>query len=163
MKVIGVLSDTHTSKVDRFFLEIFKNSPFKDIDTIIHAGDFTSIDVVAYLKTYIFYGVKGNMDDYSIRKELPDKLIIALEGVRIGITHGWGSPVNLDQKVYNLFDDPELDCIVFGHSHQPTNHYIGKTLMFNPGSFKHSLVSPRRTLGKLCIENGKIYGEIISL
>jgi len=163
MKEIGVLSDTHTNIVDGPFLKIFRNGPFRDVDTFIHAGDFTSIDVVAYLKTYVFYGVQGNMDDYFIREELPERLVIDMEGIRIGLTHGWGSPFNLDRKVYDFFDDPTLDCIVFGHSHQTTNHYIGKTLMFNPGSFKYSLVSPQRTLGKLYIENGKIFGEIISL
>jgi len=163
MKVVGVLSDTHADRVDGDLKDLFIKGAFKDLNTFIHAGDYTSVHVVNFLEKFIFYGVQGNMDDYSIREKLPLKRIIEIEGAKIGITHGWGAPFGLDKKVYDFFADPTLDCIVFGHSHNPTSHLIGKTLMFNPGSFKHSLVSPRRTVGKLIIDNGKIRGEIIKI
>ncbi len=163
MRKIGVLSDTHLSDIDNDFKNLFDYGPFKDIDTFIHAGDFTSIRIVDFLDSYIFYGVQGNMDDYEVRKRLPERRIETLDGVRIGITHGWGAPFDLDQKVYEYFNDSLIQCIVFGHSHKPANHFIGKTLMFNPGSFKKSLISPRRSVGLLTIDGGEIRGEIISL
>ena len=163
MRKIGVLSDTHLNNVDDDLKSLFVSGPFKEVDTVIHAGDFTSVEVVNFLDSYMFYGVQGNMDDYQVREKLPDRRIETLDGVRIGIAHGWGAPFGLDQRVYEYFGDPSLQCIVFGHSHKPTNHYIGETLMFNPGSFKKSFISSRRTVGLLTIEKGKIRGEIITL
>ena len=162
MKEIGVVSDTHLLRVEQSFEGLFNSGVFKRIDTFIHAGDFTSIEVVDFLESFVFYGVQGNMDDYSIRKRLPERRVVTIEGIKIGVMHGWGAPFDLGERVYAYFGDASLDCIVFGHSHQPANYYIGKTLMFNPGSLKHSLISPRRTVGKLLIEEGKIRGEILT-
>ncbi len=163
MRIMGVLSDTHLTRLDDSFLALFKTGPFKKLDTFIHAGDFTSIQVVDYLDQFVFYGVQGNMDEPAVRETLPKKRVVNLDGIKIGITHGWGAPFDLAERVYGLFDDPNLDCIIFGHSHHPTNRMIGKTLMFNPGSFKRGMISAKRTVGKLFLENGKIHGEIITL
>ena len=163
MRIVGVLSDTHLNRLDDPFLSLFETGPFKALDTFIHAGDFTSIQVVDYLDQFVFYGVQGNMDEFDVREILPKKRVVNLDGIKIGITHGWGAPFDLTERVYDLFDDPDLDCIVFGHSHHPMNRLIGKTLMFNPGSFKRGMISAERTVGKLFLENGKIRGEIITL
>jgi len=163
VRIIGVLSDTHMIKIDEAFIDLFSHGPFKELETFIHAGDFTSVKVVEYLERFVFYGVQGNMDDFFVKKRLPEKRVVTIDGMNIGITHGWGAPFDLARRVYEYFENPALDCIVFGHSHKPTNHRIGKTLMFNPGSFKHSLISPARTVGTLRIENGRMTGEILKL
>lgn len=165
MVIAGVLSDTHISKPDTSLKDLFsKKGIFKDIDIVIHAGDFTSMEVLEFLNSnFDFYGVQGNMDDYDVKNSLPVRRIIEIEDVRIGLTHGWGSPHNLVNRVYEYFKDPSLDCIIFGHSHIKNNSLIGKTLMFNPGSFKSGFFSPNRTVGKLLIKGGVIKHEIIKL
>jgi len=166
MQEIAVLSDTHISKPDANLKGIFKEGgAFNKIETVIHAGDFTTVDIVDFIEenSSKFYGVQGNMDDYDIRGRLPVKKIIEVKGIRVGLTHGWGPPYDLRERVYEYFDDPSLDCIVFGHSHKPNNSYIRNTLMFNPGSFKGSLFSTGRTAGKLILEKGGVKGEIIRL
>ena len=36
--------------------------------------------------------------------------------------------------MWGLF--PNVDCIVYGHTHIAVNHRFGKTLFVNPGSFQ---------------------------
>ncbi len=164
MSVIGVLSDTHMKEPDAGLKSIFETGPFQHVNIIIHSGDFTSIKVVEFLEGLnLFYGVQGNMDDDDIREKLPLKRIIKVDGLRIGVTHGWGSPHNLEKRVFEYFNDPTLSCIVYGHSHVAKSNFIGKTLMFNPGSYKGSFLSFKGSVGKLYIEGGVIRGEIIEV
>jgi len=165
MKTIGVMSDTHLQKVDENFSRLFKEGGvLRHYDTLIHAGDFTSSDVLDYLEArFLFYGVQGNMDEGAIRERLPLKKIIEIDGVRIGMIHGWGAPFHLERRVYDFFNDPTLDCIVFGHSHIPFCEFKGKTLMFNPGSYKGRWPFKERSIGRLIIEGGTLRGEIIPL
>ena len=165
MKILGVLSDTHMHDVDKNLAALFESGGiFGACSAIIHAGDFTSASILDFLEERVtVYGVQGNMDESALRRRLPKKRIISIEGLRIGITHGWGAPMHLDQRVYQLFDDKKLDCIVFGHSHIPVSHFIGKTLMFNPGSYKGRWPFQARSVGKLLIDRGEIRGELIPL
>ncbi len=165
MKTIGILSDTHLQKVDENFALLFeRGGVMNELDTLIHAGDFTSANILDFLEArYVVYGVQGNMDEMAIRERLPLRRIVELEGVRIGIVHGWGAPVHLDRRVYDFFNDDTLDCIVFGHSHIPVCEVMGKTLMFNPGSYKGKWPSRERSIGRLIIEGETVRGEILPL
>lgn len=166
---IGVISDTHLKDSEWQALQTLfrENGVFHGVQYIIHAGDYTSHAVVDFLLTLDikFYGVRGNMDDMVIQSELPDKRIVQInDDMKIGITHGWGAPSGLDKRVYDYINRPDLNVIVFGHSHKPTNKIIGSTLMFNPGSFKNSIFSPGRTVGLLTVtEEGDVTGEIINV
>jgi len=166
-KIIGVISDTHLSYPENELKELFKpGGIFENIDILIHAGDFTSERIISYLsekKRFKFFGVCGNMDRGNIRSRLPEKRTISISGHRIGITHGWGAPINLGKKIYHAFNDPEIDCIVFGHSHHPENQFLNKTLMFNPGAFKKDFYRTQKSIGKLFVSADKIRGEIIPL
>ncbi len=165
MEVIGVLSDTHLREITPGFRALFKpGGPLSDCTMVFHAGDFTSIAILDYLENHFhFHGAQGNMDDYELRGRLPIKKVVTIEGViKIGITHGWGAPVKIEKRVYGYFNDPSLDCIVFGHSHIPKNERLESTLMFNPGSFKGGLFA-ERSVGKLYVEGEAIRGEIIKI
>ena len=70
----------------------------KEGDWIIHVGDYTSIDTVEGLirwKGDKFKGVFGNADPLSVRKILPDKVILEIKGKKIG--HDW-VVLNLNYK-----------------------------------------------------------------
>ena len=166
MVVIGVLSDTHLNALNEGFTSLFEpNGLLGDCTAMLHAGDFTSSVILDYLEDHFnFHGVQGNMDDYDIRRRLPMKKIITLEGnLKIGITHGWGAPLHLAKRVYESFEGHTLDCIVFGHSHIPKNDKVQNVLMFNPGSFKRGNKKKKGSVGKLFVENGKLRGEIYEI
>ncbi len=159
-KVIGVISDTHIWDVDRDLIDIYERY-LKDTDAVFHAGDYVGMKVVEFFeKMGEFYGVCGNMDDYSIKDYLPEQRVIEIEGFRIGLIHGWGASVGLERKILERFSD--VDAIVYGHTHRPFNNIIDGVLMFNPGTAIGYSRSGRHTIGILEIDKG-IKGKIIDI
>src|SRR5262245_57145844 len=106
---IGVVSDTHSLALPRQLTE-----ELKKVDLIIHAGDFCSLkDVEALKKIKELKAVFGNMDDYQIRQKFPEKQIIDCDGVKVGVTHGRGSPGQVLDSAKEMFEDEEVDVIIF--------------------------------------------------
>ena len=128
---IGVLSDTHlrgvSGELKRIYRDILQGS-----DMILHAGDVVSLEVVDFLSSGPFHGVHGNMDPAEVRGRLPRKKIIQAGHYRIGLIHGWGAVGELEDRIWDEF--PDVDAIVYGHSHLPANHVRSGVLLFNPGS-----------------------------
>jgi putative phosphoesterase len=156
---IGVLSDTHLHRIGRDF-KIIYDRYLRDVDAILHAGDFTASDVVAFLSKKPFHGVQGNMDSLEVKVSLPEKKVIEIGGYRIGLIHGWGSSEGLEERITGEFQG--VDAIVFGHSHKPVNHRREGILFFNPGTAAGFSSKGIHTLGIL--ECGdEIRGEIIAI
>ena len=147
---IGVLSDTHASSFSELPDKIL--TTLAKVDMIIHAGDFTTKDVLDGLKQlWEVVAVCGNMDSNELKQLLPERELLTLGGKRLGIIHGWGGPHGIEDRVGRLFSN--VDIIVFGHSHQPMNKVMHDILFFNPGQARNSF-------GILTIGE-EIRGEII--
>jgi uncharacterized protein len=156
---IGVLSDTHLKEPHSEFKKVIEFH-FRDVEKILHAGDFVDWSVAEYLSSLKeFIAVCGNMDPPDIRKAFPHKRIIEIGGFRIGLIHGGGSPFGIESRVKEEFD--EVAAIVYGHTHTPANHQVKNILFFNPGSPTRSFIH-RATLGILHIGE-EIEGEIIKI
>jgi putative phosphoesterase len=155
---IGVLSDTHASQSTDALVRIARGA-FSDVSLIIHAGDLTSMSVLDVFSDRQVIAVCGNKDRKPISDFLPEKQMLNVNGYRIGVVHGWGSPKGMEDRVMSCFDD--VHCIVFGHTHRPKNCIHDGILMFNPGAFSGSRFFKRNpTAGILTIGNG-ISGSII--
>jgi len=149
---IGVVSDTHATSFaqlpDRILLAL------AEADLIIHAGDFIAKDVLDGLKQLgEVKAVRGNMDSEELKRILPEKELLVIEGRGIGIIHGWGSPYGIDDRVGKMFED--VDIIVYGHSHYSQNEVKKGILFFNPGQARNSF-------GILTVSK-EVRGEIIKL
>ncbi len=156
---IGVVSDTHLNEVHPEFKKTIE-AHFGGVDKILHAGDFVDRCVADYLSGFKeLIAVCGNMDPQNLRLAFPQKRIVELEGFRIGLIHGGGSPLGMESRILGEFDD--VDAIVFGHTHLPANCRVQDILFFNPGSLTRSLVG-QPTLGVLHLGE-KIEGELIRL
>jgi putative phosphoesterase len=132
---IGVVSDTHVQTIEDVPLSILK--AMEDVDLIIHAGDITERAVLEGLREMgEVKAVHGNMDSGELKRMLPDRRTIDVEGKQIGLVHGSGGPWGIAERVRPLFG--EVDVIIFGHSHLSFNEYIRGTLMFNPGRARDS-------------------------
>jgi putative phosphoesterase len=133
---------------------------FRDVEKILHAGDFVDWSVSEYLSSLKeLIAVCGTMDPPNIRKAFPPKRVIELKGFQIGLIHGGGSPFGIESRIREEFG--EVNAIVYGHTHTPTNHQVRGILFFNPGSPTRSF-NDRGTLGILHIGE-KIEGEIIKI
>ena len=149
---IGAISDTHAASLAEVPNRILRT--LAEVDLIIHTGDFVSRDVLDGLKQLgEVKAVQGNMDSEELKRILPEKEILEIEGKRIGLIHGWGSPYGLDERVGEMFDN--VDIIVYGHSHNPQNEVKNGILFFNPGRAKNSFGI--LTIGK------DVRGEIVNL
>ncbi len=153
------MSDTHLHRIGKDFKSICEEH-FKDVDAILHAGDFTSPDVIAFLSKKAFHGVQGNMDAMEIKVTLPEKKVIEIGGYRIGLIHGWGPSEGLEDRILGEFHG--VDAIVYGHSHKPANHRRDGVLLFNPGTITGFSSKGVHSLGIL--ECGdELLGEIIEV
>lgn len=149
---IGVLSDTHATSLDEVPSRIV--STLAKVDLIVHAGDFVAREVLEGLKQIgEVKAVRGNMDSEELKRILPEKEIVEIEGKRIGIIHGWGPPYGIDDRVEGRFEN--VDVIIYGHSHYPQNELKRGVLFFNPGRASNSFGIV--TIGE------QVRGEIINL
>lgn len=157
---IGVISDTHIPVVcDELPLALKKY--FKGVDMILHAGDLVDYRVIEQLLAYCprVEAVCGNMDSPHLQTKLPTKKILQAGKYTIGLTHGWGPPQNIIDRVATEFKN--VDIIVFGHSHKATNEKKNGVLFFNPGSATDN-VNSKCSIGILEL-NGEIKSQIISI
>jgi uncharacterized protein len=136
---VAIISDTHISCCKTYFSN-FINKHFKDIDLIIHAGDYSNLEIADILnKRGDFIGAIGNNDNFSSEKHLDEKnlyekKIIELKGFYIGIFHGHGKNKDTFSRVCNEFNTEKVDIVVYGHSHQPDVKTKNGILYINPGS-----------------------------
>jgi putative phosphoesterase len=129
---IAVLADTHVNRLEYLPKKII--DVLSTVDLIIHAGDFTDVQLLKELKR--LRGVKavhGNMDSMELKTMLPVKEIVEIGNKRIGVTHGSGGPWGIEERVRKIFESDRIDIIVYGHSHRSQNEVIKDILFFNPG------------------------------
>ncbi|NQT90500.1 MAG: metallophosphoesterase family protein [Candidatus Omnitrophica bacterium] len=159
---VAVISDTHMPVNIRKFPEDFLEK-LKGVDMIIHAGDLIELSVLDELnKIAPTKAVTGNMDSHKARKALPEKLILELGGFKIGVIHGLGHPDKILEYVMERFKDEKLDCIIYGHSHNPKIETIEGTIYFNPGSMTDKVFAPYNSYGILEIDD-KLTPKIVRL
>ena len=157
---IGVISDTHIP--DRA-LELPSEILYglEGVDCIIHAGDCTQWNVIEQLRSIApVHAVQGNMDDYIIKQQLPLKKVVEFGTVRIGITHGHGGGFgNIKKKIAHRFKDDNVDCIVFGHTHQAEKTMVNDILFFNPGS---AVDDRSKSIGIFTFDDNSFEADLIS-
>lgn len=161
---IGVLSDTHipdrAEQIPQAIIEDFKN-----VDMIIHVGDFVAPEVLEELRSICpnIKAVTGNMDYEELKAILPEKEVVVIENKKIGITHGHGPSHRILDTVRYIFMGEHLDIIIFGHSHIALKQKRDNTLYFNPGSATDKIFSPYNSYGIIEINNGEVDAKIIKL
>ena len=160
---IGVISDTHIPDKAEFLPKKVIDA-FKNVDMVIHTGDFVDLETYNHLKKICpnLKAVAGNMDPKEIKEKLPEKEIIKVGKYSIGIAHGIGHPSGLVDLLKNIFRKDSVDIIVFGHSHMPMNQIIDGILFFNPGSPTDKIFSPYNSYGIIEI-NEKITAEVVKI
>ncbi len=131
---IGVIADTHIPVFKKALPDAVA-SLFAGVDLIIHAGDITEECVLQKLeKIAPVTAVQGNRDSEALKSRLPKKLILTLNGHRVGVVHGDGEKGTTMQRMTGFFSETLVECVIFGHSHIPCNQVIDGVLYFNPGS-----------------------------
>lgn len=158
MKII-VLADTHSQPLPKALVEDIKSA-----DLVVHAGDFSDVDVYHRLKAMKdIRAVYGNMDGTDLRAFLPREAVFECAGVKIGLAHGEGSPTGIIGRLQQIFKDQGVQVVVFGHSHEPCHEVLDGVLYFNPGSPTDTVRAPYLSYGVLEAKDGHVKARIIKL
>ena len=75
----------------------------------------------------------GNVDDDE-QSGFPSEAVIELAGRCIAIRHIRYKDRKLTKDRRAFWDRDRPDIYVFGHMHQQKTEWLGKTILFNPGS-----------------------------
>ncbi|MFI9587687.1 metallophosphoesterase family protein [Streptomyces sp. NPDC052236] len=140
-----LMSDTHVPKrAKRLPDELLAEVPRADV--VIHAGDWVDTATLDLLEATArrLIGVYGNNDGGELRARLPEVAYAELGGLRFGVVHETGPAQGRERRCAARF--PDLDVLVFGHSHIPWDSRAGNGLrLLNPGSPTDRRRQPHRT------------------
>ncbi|MFD5656810.1 metallophosphoesterase family protein [Streptomyces hirsutus] len=129
-----LLSDTHVPvRAERLPAELLSEAERADI--VMHAGDWVDTPTLDLLEARArrLIGVFGNNDGPELRERLPEVARAELGGLRFGVVHETGPARGREDHCARRF--PDLDVLVFGHSHIPWGTSApGGLRLLNPGS-----------------------------
>ncbi|ADI12097.1 phosphodiesterase, MJ0936 family [Streptomyces bingchenggensis BCW-1] len=131
-------------------------------DVVIHAGDWVDTATLDLLeaRSRRLIGVYGNNDNKAappLRARLPEVAYAELGGVRFGVVHETGVARGREARCAARF--PELDVLVFGHSHIPWDSVAEERLrLLNPGSPTDRRRQPHCTYMTAEVSAGRLTG-----
>ncbi len=155
-----LLADTHLPKRARELPgEVWR--AVDDADLVVHAGDWVDIAALDALEARArrLVGVVGNNDHGVLRERLPEYAAFEVEGVRFGVVHETGSASGRETRCEAAY--PDLDVLVFGHSHIPWDTTAPRGLrLLNPGSPTDRRRQPACTYMTVTVDDGAL-GSVV--
>ena len=132
-KIVGLISDTHVPVrarcIPKRVFAVFENADF-----IIHAGDLVELAVVDELEQLApVLAVHGNMDGPEVSGALPKLNSLKVSDWKIGVIHDPNTLFGMG-KMREIAKQHGFNVLVYGHTHNSSIKWEGKTLYINPGS-----------------------------
>ncbi|WP_122260841.1 YfcE family phosphodiesterase [Ornithinimicrobium cerasi] len=123
-------------------------------DVVVHAGDWVETDLLDRLaaRARELVGVHGNNDGAELRRRLPEVARVDLGGLRWGVVHETGGKAGREERARAAY--PDLDVLVFGHSHIPWDTEHDGLRLLNPGWPTDRRRQPRCTYLTLSVLDG---------
>jgi len=160
--LLGVVGDTHVSpNRPADFLEpvvdLFRRT---GVELILHTGDAGHASVLQSLERVAgTVAVRGNADPLDLIETLPDRVWIDVGSRTVLLLHGHHGKTAL--KAARAAAAPDVDLIVFGHSHKPLIEREGRTILFNPGSPTERRWNPHFGVGLVRVTDADIEPELV--
>ena len=144
--LIGLMSDTHNNRPGvRYAIDIFQAL---GIETILHAGDLISAQLLDEFSDFSLFLSFGNGDDplmiasrasgVSDRFMCEEMLDINLAGKRIFMIHG-DHRTEQEQRI----ESGDYDYVIHGHTHHYRDERVGSTRVINPGALGGRYIGER--------------------
>ena len=150
-----LLADTHVPRrarrlPDAVWLEVGR------ADVVLHAGDWVVVELLDELERRAkrVLGVYGNNDGPPLRERLPEVATEVLGGVRVAVVHETGPGRGREERARARW--PDVDLLVFGHSHIPWDSSIDGMRLLNPGSPTDRRRQPYCSYLTLELEDGAV-------
>jgi putative phosphoesterase len=161
---LAIISDTHLPRGDRALPEACV-ARLRAADLILHAGDLVELSVLEMLEALgpPVAAVHGNVDRGDVVARLPERRVVEVGGVRIGMVHDAGPAAGRLARQRAAFGD--CAAVLFGHSHIPLHETSGDGAfqLFNPGSPTDRRRQPRHTMGEATVADGSIAFSLVGL
>jgi putative phosphoesterase len=162
--VIAVISDTHLPRRARRLPDACVER-IAGADLLLHAGDFSTLEVLRELEAIgpPVVGVHGNVDSADLRRLLPPERVVEAEGERIAMVHDAGPRAGRLERMRRRFGH-RADVVVFGHSHLPLHEQAPDGFqILNPGSPTERRRAPTHTMGRITVRDGLARCDLITL
>lgn len=158
----GVIADTHVTVSGRRAIPDGVPRLFERArpDFIVHLGDANTIGVLEMLAGIApLIAVPGNNDDLDVYE-----LLSPVERFQVGersfaAIHGDGGRSARSEAERQFAG--MVDCVLFGHSHQPLIEQADGTILFNPGSATDRRWGEHFGIGLISVVDGRIDPELI--
>jgi putative phosphoesterase len=125
-----------------------------EADLVLHSGDLVEGDIIRDLERFApLRAVQGNMDAPDVKAILPERLTLEIEGHKVCMAHGRGTPMGLAGRVFSWFRENNPNVVIFGHSHIFQYTTMHGTTILNPGSAAGK--SGQRSMAILTLEEGQ--------
>ena len=161
--MIAIVSDTHLPRGARRIPDACLEH-LRAAELILHAGDIAARPALRELEAMggVVLAVAGNVDEPSLRRELPSQRVVEHAGARIGMVHDAGARSGRLARLRRRF--PDCDAVVFGHSHIPVLERAddGFTIV-NPGSPTERRRAPTHTMALARAGPGRLDVQLVSL
>ncbi|WP_189080022.1 metallophosphoesterase family protein [Mangrovihabitans endophyticus] len=126
-------------------------------DMVVHAGDWVdeaTLDLLSE-RSAALIACYGNNDGPRLRARLPEIAHATVDGIRMAVVHETGPATGREQRCAARF--PDLDVLVFGHSHIPWDTTTATGLrLLNPGSPTDRRRQPYATFMTATIDAGTL-------
>ena len=156
-----ITSDTHVPKRSRDLPHSLW-SAVSSADVVIHAGDWVDVALLDLLdqRSRRLVAVYGNNDHGALRERLPEVARAELEGLRFAVVHETGVAKGREARCAARF--PDVDVLVFGHSHIPWDTTAASGLrLLNPGSPTDRRRQPHGTFLTAVADAGRLQDVVL--
>jgi putative phosphoesterase len=163
-KTVGLIADTHVPArakcIPKMVFKVFEN-----VDFIVHAGDLVKLAVIDELEQLApVLAVHGNMDGPEVSGALPKLNSLKIFDWKIGVMHDPRALFGMG-KMREIAKQNGFNVFVYGHTHNSSIKWEGKTLYINPGSPTNPLPSfvNKPSVALLKVTKEAITPEIIQI
>jgi uncharacterized protein len=131
-------------------------------DLILHAGDFVAASVLEELRALApVEAVCGNMDEPALQSGLPERRVVEVEEVRVGLVHIPGPRAGREERLVSWF--PGCEVVVYGHTHMPQLERHRGVWIVNPGSPTERRRAPMRSMALVEVDGEALQIRLLSL
>jgi uncharacterized protein len=157
--ILAVISDTHLPRGGRRLPDACVER-LRAADAILHAGDLVELSVMRELQALgpPVHAVRGNVDSPALQLALPATRVVC---GRIAMVHDGGPAAGRLERLRRKF--PDVEAVVFGHSHLPLHEERAGFQIFNPGSPTERRRAPHHTMGMVTLTADRLEFELIEL
>ncbi|MDC7121106.1 YfcE family phosphodiesterase [Cellulomonas fimi] len=133
-----------------------------EADLVVHAGDWVDVATVDALaaRSRSLLACHGNNDGPDVQARVPELARTVVAGVRVGVVHETGAATGRERRCDAAY--PDLDLLVFGHSHIPWDTTTpGGLRLLNPGSPTDRRRQPACTFLTFTLADGRVEDVVL--